>query len=88
MLEYVDKNTPPRKQVAEWVLENTPAGSIDAVNHHLTFLQSIDFVYLSDTGCELGDYGRLYLDDHDSTTFYEALSSGVKGFDTPPRSPR
>lgn len=82
MLEYIDKNTPPREQVAEWVVENTQAGSIDAVNHHLTFLQSIDLVHLSDTGCELGNYGQLYLDDRDPTTFYEALSSGVKGFDT------
>lgn len=82
MLKYVDENTPPREQVAEWVVENTQAGSINAVNHHLTFLQSIDFLHLSDTGCELGDYGRLYLDEHDPTTFYEALSSGVKGFDT------
>lgn len=82
MIKYVNENAPPREQLAEWVVENTRAGSVDAVNHHLTFLQSIDLIQLSNTGCELGEYGKLYLDDRDPMALYEALSSGVKGFDT------
>ena len=82
MLEYVREDYPSRDQLNEWVLSNTKAGSREAVNHHLAFLASIDLIQLSDTRCRLAEYGKQWLHEGDSKTLYEALSSGVKGFDT------
>ena len=82
MLVYVRDEHPTREKLNRWVINNTRAGSPDAVRHHLSFLDSIEVVELSDTRCELGTYGQGWLDDQDPKTLYEALSSGVKGFDT------
>ncbi|WP_435067589.1 HNH endonuclease [Haloplanus sp. C73] len=82
MLAHVRDESPTRNQLNQWIIENTRAGSSDAVSHHLTFLESIRFIELSDTGCELDTYGQRWLKDQKPGTLYEALSSGVKGFDT------
>lgn len=82
MLAHVRDEHPSRGELTQWVIANTPAGSEDAVSHHLTFLDSIGIVELSDTRCELDDYGERWLRDQDAETLYDALSSGVKGFDT------
>ena len=82
MLVYVRDEHPTREKLNRWVIDNTRAGSPDAVRHHLSFLDSIEVVELSDTRCEPGTYGQGWLDDQDPKTLYEALSSGVKGFDT------
>lgn len=81
MLQYVREESVSRSQLAAWVLRNTRAGSEEAVDHHLAFLESIDILKLSDSACELGEYGRRWLDDDDPKTLYDALSTGVKGFD-------
>ena len=82
MLEYARDERPSREELNQWVIENTSANSADAVSHHLTFLDSIGIVELSDTRCDLDDYGERWLRDQDAETLYDALSSGVKGFDT------
>jgi putative restriction endonuclease len=82
MLEYVHSENPSRSQLNQWVISNTRAGSEEAVSHHLTFLESIELIELSEKGCKLAEYGERWLDDQSSETLYEALSSGVKGFDT------
>lgn len=81
-LSYIRDEHPTRDELNQWIIENTRAGSVDAVSHHLTFLNSIKIIELSDTRCELGEYGHRWLKDQDSETLYKALSSGVKGFDT------
>ena len=82
MLQYIETEHPSREQLNEWVIANTSAGSSDAVSHHLTFLNAIEIIDLAETGCELGDYGDQWLHDQVPDTLYDALSSGVKGFDT------
>jgi len=82
MLEYVCDSNPSRSQLNSWVISNTSAGSEDAVSHHLTFLESIELIELHESGCELDKYGERWLEDQRPETLYEALSSGVKGFDT------
>jgi len=82
MLEYVQDVNPSRSLLNSWVISNTSAGSEDAVSHHLTFLESIKLIELSETGCDLDKYGEQWLEDQSSETIYEALSAGVKGFDT------
>ena len=82
MLEYIETEQPPRGQLNEWVIANTSAGSQDAVSHHLTFLDSVEIIDLSERECELGDYGEQWLREQNSESLYTALSSGVKGFDT------
>lgn len=82
MLEYIETEHPPREQVNEWVIANTSAGSQDAVSHHLTFLDSVEIIDLSERECELGSYGERWLRDQNPESLYAALSSRVKGFDT------
>jgi putative restriction endonuclease len=82
MLEYVRDDRPPRDQLTDWVISNTKANSRDAVSHHLTFLDSIELIELSNTRCEISEYGQQWLTDQDPETLYDSLSSGVKGFDT------
>ncbi|MDQ2052877.1 hypothetical protein RBH26_20760 [Natronolimnohabitans sp. A-GB9] len=82
MLAYVRDSNPSRSQLNSWVLSNTSAGSEDAVSHHLTFLESIELIELSENGCELDKYGDQWLGDQSAKTLYDALSSGVKGFET------
>lgn len=82
MLEYIETEHPPREQLNEWVIANTSAGSPDAVSHHLPFLDAIEIIDLSETGCEPGDYGEQWLRNQNPEILYDALSSGVKGFDT------
>lgn len=82
MLEYICTESPPRPQLNQWIILNTQADSEEAVSHHLTFLESIELIELSEQGCELAEFGDRWLDDRSSETLYEALSSGVKGFDT------
>lgn len=82
MLKYIREERPSRNQLNDWVISNTQASSPDAVSHHLTFLDSIELLELSNTECELAEYGERWLRDQDPQTFYEALSSGVKGFNT------
>lgn len=81
MLQYVREDSVSRPQLAAWVIRNTRAGSEEAVNHHLAFLESIGIVKLSDSACELGEYGQRWLNDEDPETLYDALSAGVRGFD-------
>lgn len=82
MLAYIRDEQPTRDELNQWVIENTQADSPDAVSHHLTFLDSIKLIELSDSRCKIDDYGQQWLQDQDPETLYEALSSGVKGFDT------
>lgn len=82
MLAYIRDEHPTRDKLNQWVIENTTAGSSDAVSHHLAFLDSIKLIELSDSRCELDDYGQQWLHDQDRETLYKALSSGVKGFGT------
>lgn len=82
MLAYMHDEHPTRNELTHWVIKNTNAGSSDAVNRHLTFLDSLNIIELSSARCGLGNYGQQWLDHHNHETLYEALSSGVKGFDT------
>jgi putative restriction endonuclease len=82
MLEYVQEHEPSRTDLTDWVIAHTQAGSADAVQHHLSFLNSIAVINLSETTCTLGEYGQAWLQDHDPETLYDALTTGVKGFET------
>lgn len=82
MLEYIKTVHPPQEQLNEWVITNTSAGSQDAVSRHLTFLDSVEIIDLSERACELGYYGERWLHDQNPESLYAALSSGVKGFNT------
>jgi len=81
MLTYIRAEQPTREDVTQWVMDNTRAGSADAVSHHLTFLATINLIALSDAAVELGAYGERWLSDDDPEILYEALATGVKGFD-------
>jgi predicted HNH restriction endonuclease len=81
MLRFVGETSPSRDELTDWIISNTRANSSDAINHHLAFLQSIELLHLSDSHCELAEYGERYLENNDQEILYEALSSGVKGFD-------
>ena len=81
-LMFIQSTTPTRNQLIQWVINNTRASSVDAVSHHLTFLDAIDLIELDDTTCELATYGEQWLGDRDPDTLYTALTEGVKGFDT------
>lgn len=82
MLAYVQDDRPARDQLNAWVIANTRANSEDAVSHHLSFLDAIELIELSKSECRLASYGQAWLADQDPETLYDALSSGVKGFDT------
>lgn len=82
MLEYVRAEHPSRKQLTEWVVSHTNATSPDAVSHHLTFLAAVELIELSSQKCDIGEYGQQWLQTQDPEMLYEALSSGVKGFNT------
>lgn len=82
MFKYIRVHHPSREQLVDWVLSNTPAGSSDAVNHHLAFLASVELIDLTDEECTLAEYGEQWLQTQESKTLYRALSEGVKGFDT------
>ena len=81
MLDYIRDENPSRSELNQWVISNTQADSEEAVSHHLTFLQSIELIELSKS-CELAGYGERWLDNQGSDILYNALASGVKGFDT------
>ena len=81
MLQYVRSESPSREGLTKWVIQNTQAGSKDAIDRHLAFLESIELVKLSASRCELGEYGRQWLHSDEPEALYEALSSGVRGFD-------
>jgi len=81
MLKFIREANPSRDELTEWVIDNTRASSADAVSHHLTFLDAIEIIQLSAEGCELKNYGEQWLQSHDPKILYEALNSGVKGFD-------
>jgi putative restriction endonuclease len=80
MLKFVRDENPSRDDLTEWVMNNTRANSADAVSHHLTFLDAVDVFHLSADECELKNYGEQWLQSRDPITLYEALNSGVKGF--------
>ncbi|WP_311174158.1 AAA family ATPase [Halobellus ordinarius] len=82
MFKFIQAENPSREQLIDWIISNTQAGSADAVGHHLAFLDSIDLIELSDTNCALDTYGQEWLEDQDPETLYEALTTGVKGFET------
>ncbi|MFC6964951.1 HNH endonuclease [Halocatena marina] len=82
MLEYVRAEHPSRDQLCEWVISNTKANSRDAVNHHLPFLDGIELIELSNQRCSVAEYGQKWLQNQDSETIFEALASGVVGFNT------
>jgi len=81
-LAYIQSTTPTRSQLTQWVIDNTRAASVEAVNHHLAFLDAIDLIQLDDTACELAAHGKQWLADQDPNTLYTAFSESVKGFDT------
>jgi len=81
MFEYIRAEKPSRLELNQWIISNTRADSEKAVSHHLTFLQSVELIELSES-CILAEYGERWLNSQSSDTLYEALSSGVKGFDT------
>ena len=81
MLEYIDQETPSRDELTSWIISNTNAGSREAVNHHLPFLDSIELIHLDEKNCSLASYGKEYSETRDSEVLYEALSNSVKGFD-------
>ncbi len=82
MLDYVRSAHPTREQLITWVSSSTKANSRDNIRRHLGFLDTIGLIDLSEQQCSLSKYGREWLQTRDPETFYEALSSGVKGFDT------
>ena len=82
MLEFIQNEAPARDDLTQWVIQNTRANSADAVSHHLTFLDSIDIIQLTGRKCELSHYGEQWLQTQEPAIFYDALDSGVKGFDT------
>jgi len=81
MLNFIRDENPSRDELTEWVINNTRANSADAVSHHLTFLDAIEVLQLSTNECEVENYGEQWLQNDDPKALYEALNSGVKGFD-------
>jgi hypothetical protein len=53
MLIYIRDGQSPREGPTQWVIDHTDAGSPDAISHHLTFLDSIELIELSEKACEL-----------------------------------
>lgn len=81
MLDYVAEESPTYDDLVSWVIDHTQADSKEAVSHHLSFLEAIELIVLDEAGCHLGGYGEQYYRKNDPEILYEALSSGVKGFD-------
>jgi hypothetical protein len=81
MLDYIEENQPTQEKLVTWIISNTKARSEDAVGRHLDFLSSIELINTSDGEYSLDRYGK-HLGEQEREVLYEALSNGVKGFDT------
>lgn len=82
MLSYIDDANPPEDDLVEWIIANTPAGSENAVKKHLGFIEGIDLIHHERGVYLLDDYGHKYHENPEATILYDALTSGVKGFQT------
>lgn len=82
MLSYVDDTTPDEDDLVQWIIANTPADSEKAVKKHLGFIEGIDLIRRENGVYLLDDYGRKYHEHPDASVLYNALTSGVKGFQT------
>lgn len=80
LLSYVEDESPSEDELVRWVIENTSAGSENAVNKHLGFLEGIDLIRSVDGGFRLDNYGQKYNKDPKADVLFDALTSGVKGF--------
>lgn len=68
--------------LTDWILANTDADSRKAIPRHLHFFDTIDLVERNGEQYQIGYRGSRYLSAEDPRTIYDALRSGVKGFDT------
>ncbi|MFC6723453.1 HNH endonuclease [Halobium palmae] len=82
MLSFVAETNPGKDDLVSWVIANTPAGSEDAVKKHLGFIEGIDLIRREGGVYWLGDYGQEYHQNPEAAVLYDALTSGVKGFQT------
>jgi DNA polymerase III delta prime subunit len=79
-LAHVDDATPTSGELAEWITEKTDATSTDAVNRHLSFLDTIGLIDRAESGVTLDMYGTRWLQEQDSRVLFTALQNNVKGF--------
>lgn len=80
-LSFVNDETAEQSEAKDWIMSNTQARSLDAVDRHLGFLDAIELIDLTDNTVSLNDRGKQYLNTSDPSVLYEALRSNVKGFD-------
>jgi hypothetical protein len=66
------------------LLAELSAGAADdeSAEQRLAFLETVGVLDCAGDGCSPGEVGREYLDTHDETVLYEALSDSVDGFET------
>lgn len=79
-LAHVDDATPTSDELAEWITEKTEATSTDAVNRHLSFLDTVGLIDKAESGVTLDTYGTQWLQEQDSRVLFIALQNNVKGF--------
>ena len=77
-----EENGVPEDRIIDWILEHSNAQERDAVNHHLNFIKAIDLIEEEDRQYRTTRTGLCYLRDRDPLVLYNALRTGVKGFDT------
>lgn len=82
LLSFLVTKPAPRSEVKEWILRNTPAESRDAIDHHLGFLDSIEFIDIEDGEVTTGWRGNQYLESPEPSVLYGALRANVIGFDS------
>ena len=86
-LFFLDASKPtgngvPRDETIDWILSNTNARESDAVDRHLNFLGAIELIEREDRGYRCTRTGRSFCRDRNPLILYNALRTGVKGFDT------
>lgn len=82
MLSHISAASPTEENLITWVINNTKATSEDAVRHHLQFIHAIGLIDKQENRYQIGEYGAEYQIENDENVLYEALTSGVKGFQT------
>ncbi|MEY7847910.1 HNH endonuclease [Natrarchaeobius sp. A-rgal3] len=82
MLSHIHNTNPPKDDLVTWVIDNTAAESEDAVKMHLSFIEALNLVRQDRDIYHLDSYGHQYQESSEAEVLYNALTSGVKGFQT------
>lgn len=82
ILRYLREESPSREEVVGWLREETDPTDPDVAEERLAFLEDAGVVDASEGRSTPGPHGREFLDTHDESVLYEALTSTVDGFET------